>query len=102
MSEHKNEHMLKLMKKCEKCGNKAWRTYDDYCLSCNAKRIGETPKSQRKKGRYKGQGRNSHRKPTKRPTLYLPGTEGKIRVLTERAKRGEHLFHAQDATTNES
>lgn len=31
------------------------------------------------------------------PTQYLPGTEEKIRVMAERAIRGEQLFHPDDA-----
>lgn len=31
------------------------------------------------------------------PTDHLPGTEGKIQVMIERAQRGEALFHPQDA-----
>jgi hypothetical protein len=30
------------------------------------------------------------------PTRALPGSPEKIQVLTERASRGEHLFHPQD------
>lgn len=32
-----------------------------------------------------------------RPTNALPGTEDKIKVFIERAKKGEELFHKDDA-----
>lgn len=31
-----------------------------------------------------------------KPTKFLPGTEGKIRVMSERAERGEELWHPKD------
>jgi carbon storage regulator CsrA len=34
--------------------------------------------------------------PLPEPTQELPGTEGKIAVLTQRASRGQQLFHPQD------
>lgn len=32
------------------------------------------------------------------PTEHLPGTKGKVQVLMERARRGEDLWHPEDAT----
>jgi len=45
----------------------------------------------------RGVGGQNHRKPTM-PTSVLPGTTEKVAVMAERAKRGEHLFHPEDAT----
>ena len=33
----------------------------------------------------------------KNPTVHLPGTEEKVRVMVGRARRGEVLFHPGDA-----
>lgn len=37
----------------------------------------------------------------KEPTHHLPGTEGKMEVMVERAKAGESLFHPDDARCGE-
>lgn len=36
------------------------------------------------------------------PTTAIPGTEAKLQVLSQRAERGECLFHDDDATLRES
>lgn len=48
---------------------------------------------------YRGMGEQlTGREITTGPTRLMPGTEGKIRVLADRASRGEALFHPLDVS----
>lgn len=39
--------------------------------------------------------------PLPTPTREAPGTDAKLEVLRERARRGERLFHPDDATVED-
>jgi hypothetical protein len=45
----------------------------------------------------RGVGLGSGRVPLPEPTAALPGTPEKVRVLEERARRRQQLFHPDDA-----
>jgi len=74
------------------CTNKLRTGTGRICRQCYRnpiirERFYPSPKPQRK-----------YIRPCKRPTFFLPGSEGKIQVLQERLSRGESLWHPQDAT----
>jgi hypothetical protein len=46
---------------------------------------------------HRGVGIGNGKAPLPEPTDARPGTEAKVRVLEERARRREQLFHPQDA-----
>ena len=49
----------------------------------------------------RGVGNGNRRKLPATPTPCFPGTEGKIAEMCRRARRGETLFHPDDAVTPE-
>ena len=40
--------------------------------------------------------------PARRPTQFLPGTPGKVRVMAARCRRCEQIFHHGDAVDSEN
>lgn len=77
---------------CQHCGRLTRRR--KLCWSCSQKRsvrLAHTPTC-----RHTGHGLNARGKLPDQPTDAVPGSEDKLRVLEQRAARGERLDHPDD------
>lgn len=75
---------------CSECGHLDIRYYNGKCLICH------------KRGCAKNRGVDSYESQLTlpSPTDALPGTEEKLQVMIERAAKGQHLWHPDDAKPN--